>query len=165
MLNLLWCSGPPRSTPIHTRGAKQSSQGSAGSSCRKGLPNRSPKDPDPIGNFRPQKLRARAALDPKQLRHSFLLPLPAPIIMTSYLTTYSYTLLDRGLIPDPLLRLAIRKLCRQRLDEIKSTSLTEGLEKKWKYIAELGEVEEVGKGVNEANEQHYEVCLLSFCSL
>lgn len=61
-------------------------------------------------------------------------------------------LADRGLIPLPLLRLGIRRLCSQRLrdEQASATSATEA----WLAEMERAQVAEVPE---KANEQHYEV--------
>lgn len=61
-------------------------------------------------------------------------------------------LADRGLIPLPLLKFGVRRLCAQRLrdEQAKSSSRTE----EWMRIMEQGPVADVP---DKANEQHYEV--------
>jgi hypothetical protein len=70
--------------------------------------------------------------------------------------SYGYALLDQGLIPDPILRRAIRHLCQTRLNEIASASIEEQAEAKWAYIEDLKQ-RPVAIETEAANEQHYEV--------
>ncbi|ORY89045.1 S-adenosyl-L-methionine-dependent methyltransferase [Leucosporidium creatinivorum] len=70
--------------------------------------------------------------------------------------SYGYALLDQGLIPDPILRRAIRHLCQTRLNEIARSSIEEQAEAKWAYIEDLKQ-RPVAIETDAANEQHYEV--------
>lgn len=70
--------------------------------------------------------------------------------------SYGYALLDQGLIPDPILRRAIRHLCQTRLNEIARSSIEEQAEAKWAYIEDLKQ-RPVAIETEAANEQHYEV--------
>lgn len=70
--------------------------------------------------------------------------------------SYGYALLDQGLIPDPILRRAIRHLCNTRLQEIARSSIEEQAEAKWAYIEDLKQ-RPVAIETEAANEQHYEV--------
>lgn len=72
------------------------------------------------------------------------------------LTNLGYDALDRGVIPDPIVRRAIRYLCNQRLKEIASSSIEEQAEAKWKYVEDLKQ-RPVAIETEKANEQHYEV--------
>ncbi|SCV71705.1 BQ2448_3293 [Microbotryum intermedium] len=72
------------------------------------------------------------------------------------LTQLGYDALDRGVVPDPIVRRAIRYLCRQRLQEIKATEMETSVEAKWAYIHGLKQ-SEVAIETDKANEQHYEV--------
>ncbi|EGG12778.1 uncharacterized protein MELLADRAFT_87040 [Melampsora larici-populina 98AG31] len=70
--------------------------------------------------------------------------------------TLGYDAIDRGLIPDFILRPAIRFICRQRLSSLNQGSEEERHERKMGFIEGLR-----GKPVaieqTKANEQHYEV--------
>ncbi|EGN99927.1 hypothetical protein SERLA73DRAFT_106822 [Serpula lacrymans var. lacrymans S7.3] len=68
-----------------------------------------------------------------------------------------YSLLDKGLVPDFILRLAIRTLCRQRLREIDHGSLEANHEAKMKWIADARSRSHIADSTQVANDQHYEV--------
>lgn len=72
------------------------------------------------------------------------------------LTTLGYDALDRGVIPDLLVRRAIRYLCNQRLREIAQNSIETAVQHKWEYIEALKQ-NQVAIEQDKANEQHYEV--------
>ncbi|KDE03334.1 hypothetical protein MVLG_06177 [Microbotryum lychnidis-dioicae p1A1 Lamole] len=72
------------------------------------------------------------------------------------LTNLGYDALDRGVLPDAIVRRAIRYLCRQRLQEIKATNMEASVEAKWAYIQGLKQ-NQVAIETEKANEQHYEV--------
>lgn len=57
--------------------------------------------------------------------------------LLSSLETHFYSSLDRGLIPDFVLRPAIRSLCRLRLREIARETVTEQTEGKWEFVESL----------------------------
>ncbi|RUP45986.1 hypothetical protein BC936DRAFT_147485 [Jimgerdemannia flammicorona] len=69
---------------------------------------------------------------------------------------FHWTLLDRGSIPDFLLRPAIRYLCRERLASISADDLSKAQDRKSKYIEGLKE-RPIAIHTDKANEQHYEV--------
>ena len=73
------------------------------------------------------------------------------------LTTLGYDALDRGVIPDLIVRRAIRFLCNQRLKEIAQNSIETAVQHKWEYIEALKQ-NQVAIEQDKANEQHYEVC-------
>ncbi|THH05511.1 hypothetical protein EW146_g9885 [Bondarzewia mesenterica] len=77
----------------------------------------------------------------------------------SPLTVYStYTSVVRqGLVPDFVLRLAIRALCRQRLREIDYGSFEANHAAKMQWIAKSRARETIADLTEKANEQHYEV--------
>lgn len=75
------------------------------------------------------------------------------------LTAAVYNALDNGLLPDFLVRRAIRYLCLQRLSEIAACSISEAVESKWEYIEGLKQ-SAVAIETDKANEQHYEVRVL-----
>ncbi|KAH7911034.1 S-adenosyl-L-methionine-dependent methyltransferase [Hygrophoropsis aurantiaca] len=68
-----------------------------------------------------------------------------------------YGLLDKGLIPDFLLRLAIRALCRQRLREIDHGSAEANHAAKMDWIEGVRARDTIADATQKANEQHYEV--------
>lgn len=84
-----------------------------------------------------------------------------PTSVTSTATAYGEAALDRGLLPDPLVRQAIRILCSQRLAEIASASLSEAAEAKWAFVEDLKR-QPLAIETETANEQHYEVRAPSF---
>ncbi len=65
-------------------------------------------------------------------------------------------LLERGLLPDALVRLQIRRLLGQRLAEERADDAAEALAREERLIAEMRE-SPVALATAEANEQHYEV--------
>ncbi|KZP22043.1 S-adenosyl-L-methionine-dependent methyltransferase [Athelia psychrophila] len=69
----------------------------------------------------------------------------------------AYDLLDRGLIPDFVLRPAIRALCRQRLREIDLGSFEANHAAKMQWIEGVRARETIAELTDKANEQHYEV--------
>ncbi|SCZ88922.1 BZ3500_MvSof-1268-A1-R1_Chr1-1g00828 [Microbotryum saponariae] len=71
-------------------------------------------------------------------------------------TKLGYDALDRGVLPDAIVRRAIRYLCRQRLQEVKATNMEASVEAKWAYIQGLKQ-HQVAIETEKANEQHYEV--------
>lgn len=72
---------------------------------------------------------------------------------------FHYALLDRGIIPDFLLRIAIRYLCRERLQWVSTEDLTKAQERKTQYIEGLKE-RPIAIHTDKANEQHYEVGII-----
>ncbi|KAH9474584.1 (S)-coclaurine N-methyltransferase [Psilocybe cubensis] len=68
-----------------------------------------------------------------------------------------YNLLDRGLVPDFILRIAIRLLLRQRLREINAGSLEANHAAKMKFIEDVRNRTTIAEVPEKANEQHYEV--------
>jgi hypothetical protein len=72
------------------------------------------------------------------------------------LTTLGYDALDRGVLPDFLVRRSIRYLCNQRLREIAQNSMETAVQHKWEYIEALKQ-NQVAIEQDKANEQHYEV--------
>ncbi|KAF9478790.1 S-adenosyl-L-methionine-dependent methyltransferase [Pholiota conissans] len=68
-----------------------------------------------------------------------------------------YSLLDRGLIPDFMLRMAIRILLRQRLREINAGSMESNHATKMKWIEDVRSRMTIADVPGKANEQHYEV--------
>ncbi|KIJ68056.1 hypothetical protein HYDPIDRAFT_126707 [Hydnomerulius pinastri MD-312] len=68
-----------------------------------------------------------------------------------------YDLLDKGLIPDFVLRLAIRALCRQRLREIDHGSFEANHAAKMKWIEAVRARGAIADSTQKVNEQHYEI--------
>ncbi|KAJ7594491.1 S-adenosyl-L-methionine-dependent methyltransferase [Mycena floridula] len=68
-----------------------------------------------------------------------------------------YDLLDKGLVPDFVLRRVIRLLLRQRLREIDHGSLEKNHEAKMKFIEQVRSREAIAIATEKANAQHYEV--------
>ncbi|KZT21388.1 S-adenosyl-L-methionine-dependent methyltransferase [Neolentinus lepideus HHB14362 ss-1] len=68
-----------------------------------------------------------------------------------------YKLLDRGLIPDFVLRPVICALCRQRLREIDHGSFEANHAAKMKWIEQVKARDTIADLTEKANEQHYEV--------
>jgi cyclopropane-fatty-acyl-phospholipid synthase len=63
---------------------------------------------------------------------------------------------DRGLLPDPVLRAAIRRLLAQRLRDITAGSVEDRARRKRELLRELAQAP-LAVHTDEANEQHYEV--------
>lgn len=64
--------------------------------------------------------------------------------------------IDRGLLPDPLLRAAIRRMLTRRRDDITSGSVEDRSRRKRELLRELAEAP-LAIHTDDANEQHYEV--------
>jgi hypothetical protein len=76
--------------------------------------------------------------------------------ITSQVTTLGYSLIDRGLIPDFVLRPIVRSLCRERVRAVQGTSLERQHEEKMGFIESL-RGRDIAIEQDKANEQHYEV--------
>lgn len=68
-----------------------------------------------------------------------------------------YTLLDKGMIPDFVLRAVIRLLCRERIHEINLGSFERNSEAKMQWIEAVRARTAIADFTEKANEQHYEV--------
>jgi cyclopropane-fatty-acyl-phospholipid synthase len=68
----------------------------------------------------------------------------------------TFDLLDRGLVPDPVIRAGIRQLLRRRIREIEATSHA-SVEDRIDAVAEVMGSGPVAIETDSANEQHYEV--------
>ncbi|KAJ6588652.1 S-adenosyl-L-methionine-dependent methyltransferase [Mycena capillaripes] len=68
-----------------------------------------------------------------------------------------YSWLDRGLIPDFVVRRIIRALCRQRLREIDHGTLEDNHAAKMKWIEDVRARAQIAEVPDKANDQHYEV--------
>lgn len=66
------------------------------------------------------------------------------------------TVLDSGYLPHAVIRVGIRRQLRQRLDEIRTSSLTEALDSKMQYV-ETSRTRPIAVETATANKQHYEV--------
>ena len=66
-------------------------------------------------------------------------------------------LLEKGLVPDPLIRIGIRKLLQEKLDEEKTLDQTYGHEHRKKELVEFLKSSPIAVNTADANEQHYEV--------
>jgi len=64
--------------------------------------------------------------------------------------------MEQGLLPDSLIRVGIRRLCRDRLREITEPELDQRLKRRRDYLAMLRSAP-LAVATREANEQHYEV--------
>ncbi|KAH9858824.1 S-adenosyl-L-methionine-dependent methyltransferase [Lenzites betulinus] len=77
--------------------------------------------------------------------------------MTDRALEVGYKLLDKGVVPDFILRPVIRALCRQRLREIDHGSFGANYEAKMKWIEGVRAMTKIAVLTEKANEQHYEV--------
>ncbi|KAJ3555013.1 hypothetical protein NM688_g2809 [Phlebia brevispora] len=68
-----------------------------------------------------------------------------------------YSLLDKGMIPDFVLRRVIRALLRQRLREIDMGTFEANFDAKMKWIQGVRARQDIADCTEKANEQHYEV--------
>ncbi len=72
------------------------------------------------------------------------------------LISLSQNLLEKGLIPDPAIRVGIRQLLKQKLIDEQKDGLEFGQERLIKFINKL-KASPIAVNTKEANEQHYEV--------
>ncbi|PSR70799.1 hypothetical protein PHLCEN_2v13321 [Hermanssonia centrifuga] len=77
--------------------------------------------------------------------------------LTESALNVGYSLLDKGVIPDVILRVVIRALCRQRLREINMGSMEANHTAKMKWIEQVRARSTIADYTDKANEQHYEV--------
>lgn len=68
-----------------------------------------------------------------------------------------YDLLDKGYVPDWIIRRTIRALLRQRLREIEHGSLEKNHEAKMRFVEDVRSRTTIADVPEKANEQHYEV--------
>ncbi|KAG8726491.1 hypothetical protein FRC12_023358 [Ceratobasidium sp. 428] len=73
------------------------------------------------------------------------------------LMQFGYNLLDKGAIPDFILRRVVRALSEQRLREINHGSLEANHEAKMRWIEKVRARTIIADETKKANEQHYEV--------
>ena len=74
----------------------------------------------------------------------------------SRLTTTSIGLVERGLVPDPLIRAGIRRMCEQRLAEIHAPDAEDSALAVELFVRQI-RMAEIAPLPQLANEQHYEV--------
>jgi cyclopropane-fatty-acyl-phospholipid synthase len=72
------------------------------------------------------------------------------------MNTFLTKAMERGILPDSLIRFGIRKLCQDRLAEITERDLDLRLKKRREYLSML-RGSPLAVATREANEQHYEV--------
>ncbi|KIK69178.1 hypothetical protein GYMLUDRAFT_35247 [Collybiopsis luxurians FD-317 M1] len=77
--------------------------------------------------------------------------------LTDWILQLGYDWLDRGLVPDFIIRLTIRALLRQRLREIDHGSLSANHAAKMAWIEAVKHRTAIADVPEKANEQHYEV--------
>ncbi|KAI0744129.1 S-adenosyl-L-methionine-dependent methyltransferase [Daedaleopsis nitida] len=77
--------------------------------------------------------------------------------LTDRVLEVGYGLIDKGQIPDFVLRPVIRALCRQRLREIDAGSFEANYAAKMKWIEGVRARSKIADLTEKANEQHYEV--------
>ncbi|KAF7376533.1 (S)-coclaurine N-methyltransferase [Mycena sanguinolenta] len=78
-------------------------------------------------------------------------------MVSDALLQIGYGWLDRGLVPDFILRRVIRALLRQRLREIDQGSFEANHARKMKWIEDVRARVQIAELADKANEQHYEV--------
>ncbi|KAF7315968.1 S-adenosyl-L-methionine-dependent methyltransferase [Mycena indigotica] len=78
-------------------------------------------------------------------------------MVSEALLQIGYRWLDRGLVPDFIIRRVIRALLRQRLREIDHGSFEANFAAKMKWIEDVRSREAIAELTEKANEQHYEV--------
>ncbi|KAF7305739.1 S-adenosyl-L-methionine-dependent methyltransferase [Mycena chlorophos] len=78
-------------------------------------------------------------------------------MVSEALLQIGYRWLDRGLVPDFIIRRVIRALLRQRLREIEHGSFEANYAAKMKWIEDVRVRENIAELTEKANEQHYEV--------
>jgi len=79
------------------------------------------------------------------------------IVGLSSMSELGIPLIYKGLVPDFLIRFAIRIQLRDRLITLKQSSTENEMMSKMSIIKELGEHKTLAIATSEANEQHYEV--------
>ncbi|KAI0085058.1 S-adenosyl-L-methionine-dependent methyltransferase [Irpex rosettiformis] len=77
--------------------------------------------------------------------------------LTDLFLRLGYTLLDKGVIPDFILRPAIRQLCRQRIKDIDNGDFEANHAAKMQWIEQVKARAKIADVPHKANEQHYEV--------
>lgn len=75
---------------------------------------------------------------------------------SSLLRDWQLDVVDRGLVPDPVIRLAIRQMLRERLSELEAGGVEASAERMRAWVASLRK-SPITIHTQEANEQHYEL--------
>lgn len=70
---------------------------------------------------------------------------------------YLLSLVEKKIIPDPIIRFGIRQLCKQRLKEIHRYNPEKLFAKSSKFIKECHDLNKIAEATQEANQQHYEL--------
>ncbi len=76
--------------------------------------------------------------------------------LSSLASNLAFSLTERGLLPDSAIRAGIRKLCKDRLDEIYAHDCEYGQQQMMQFIASMKQ-STIAPLPEKANEQHYEV--------
>lgn len=76
--------------------------------------------------------------------------------LTSLASTLAFSLTERGLLPDSAIRAGIRKLCKDRLDEIYTHDCEYAQQQMMQFITSMKQ-STIAPLPEKANEQHYEV--------
>lgn len=71
-------------------------------------------------------------------------------------TAFAINWVEHGLVPDPVIRGGIRRLLKQRLDEMAAHDLEEAARRKRDFVAMM-DASEIAPLPEKANEQHYEI--------
>ncbi len=88
----------------------------------------------------------------------FAVPLRLLAVVVRAVLAFAFALLDRGLLPDALLRFGVRHLLEtERLAPLKQLSVDRLQEQEEAFIAELKRHKTIAVETEKANEQHYEV--------
>ncbi|KAI0771804.1 S-adenosyl-L-methionine-dependent methyltransferase [Irpex lacteus] len=77
--------------------------------------------------------------------------------LTDPLLKTGYALLDKGVIPDFILRPVIRQLCRQRIRDVDAGGFEANHTAKMRWIEQVRARAHIAEVPHKANEQHYEV--------
>lgn len=72
------------------------------------------------------------------------------------LTGFFTPLVEKGYVPDQLVRVGVRQLLQGRLEEENQGDVCKQLQRKQEFIAHL-KTQPIALSTKEANEQHYEV--------
>jgi cyclopropane-fatty-acyl-phospholipid synthase len=87
-----------------------------------------------------------------------------PAISSSRLAASSISLVERGLVPDPLIRAGIRRLCEQRLEAIAADDVERAAALTSSFVQSM-RANPVAPVPELANEQHYEVPAAFFAAV
>jgi cyclopropane-fatty-acyl-phospholipid synthase len=95
---------------------------------------------------------------PKIFSALFALPLAVLAVVFRAVLSFAFSLLDRGLLPDVLLRFGVRHMLEtERLAPLKALSVDRVQELEETFIGELKRHKTIAVETEKANEQHYEV--------